>query len=428
MSETTISRPLARHIIETLGSFGTPPTRGIQHFNVGNQSILAALDEFYLSSYLQDGGAVYKMVIGDYGSGKSHFLYCLRDIAWERNFAVVKVDLSPVETPYNDQKAVYEAVAQNIIWHESAEHSTDESGLTRFLAGTLEQITGVEVSLDMLTNPIYRGLIDTLEVTSIDSNAYQNAVIAYFDALIRDQEERLDSLTRWLMGERTSPADTKVLREIGVTGKINKPNAFRMLRSLCQIIRALSYSGLVLLFDEVDRMSSVGGRAEKLATDTLREVIDRTREDLPGAMFVYAVPPQFINDIVPKYPALQQRVRAPGRFSRINHFSPLISLEHLDLTEDDLMLAIGDKLIPIYEAAFNTTLDHSMQRANAMIIANVARDVFLDVSHRRLFVKAFVTELSRQHLSDEHTITEDEAQAIVRGQIDSLMGGETAPY
>ncbi len=428
MSETTISRPLARHVIEVLGSFGTPPTRGIQHFNVGNQSILAALDEFYLSSYLQDGGAVYKMVIGDYGSGKSHFLYCLRDIAWERNFAVVKVDLSPVETPYNNQKAVYEAVAQNIIWHESAENSTDESGLTRFLAGTLEQITGTEVSLDMLTNPIYRGLIDTLEATSIDSNAYQNAVIAYFDALIRDQEERLDSLTRWLMGERTSPADTKVLREIGVTGKINKPNAFRMLRSLCQIIRALSYSGLVLLFDEVDRMSSVGGRAEKLATDTLREVIDRTREDLPGAMFVYAVPPQFINDIVPKYPALQQRVRAPGRFSRVNHFSPLISLEHLDLTEDDLMLAIGDKLIPIYEAAFNATLDHPTQRANAMIIANVARDVFLDVSHRRLFVKAFVTELSRQHLSDEHTITEDEAQAIVRGQIDSLMGGETAPY
>jgi hypothetical protein len=201
-----------------------------------------------------------------------------------------------------------------------------------------------------------------------------------------------------------------------------------MLRSLCQVIRALSYSGLILLFDEVDRMASVGGRAEKLATDTLREVIDRTREDLPGAMFVYAVPPQFINDIVPRYPALQQRVRAPGRFSRINHFSPLISLEHLDLEEDDLMLAIGEKLIPIYERAFNTSLDHSVQRANAVILANVARDVFLDVSHRRLFVKSFVVELSRQHHSQEHTIVEKEAQAILRGQIDELAGGETHPY
>ncbi|MBE2201776.1 MAG: DUF2791 family P-loop domain-containing protein [Anaerolinea sp.] len=427
MNEITIPKPLARHIIETLGSFGTPPTRGVQHFNVGNQSLLNALDEFYLSSYLQDGGAAYKMVIGDYGSGKSHFLYCLRDVAWARNFAVAKVDLSPVETPYNDQKKVYEAVANNIIWHEGDTSFSDETGLTRFLQGTLERVVGI-LSLETLTNPLYRGLVDTLEASVVDSPAYQTAVIAYFDALIRDNEERLDSLSRWLMGETTSPDDTKILREVGVTGKINKPNAFRMLRSLCQIIRALSYSGLILLFDEVDRMASVGGKAEKLATDTLREVIDRTREDLPGAMFVYAVPPQFINDIVPKYPALQQRVRAPGHFSRVNHFSPLISLDKLDLNEDDLMLAIGEKLIPIYEAAFDAQLDHTIQRANAVILANVARDIFLDISHRRLFVKSFVVELSRQHHGAQHTITEAEAQAILRGQIDELAGGETPPY
>jgi hypothetical protein len=160
----------------------------------------------------------------------------------------------------------------------------------------------------------------------------------------------------------------------------------------------------------------------------LREVIDRTREDLPGAMFVYAVPPQFINDIVPKYPALQPRLRAPGRFSRTNHFSPLISLDQLDLNEDDLMIAIADKLIPIHNIAFAADLDPKIQRANAVILANVARDVFLDVSHRRLFVKSFVTELSRQQYSTEHLLTEEEAQAILRGQIDDLSSGETPPY
>ncbi|MEI2420256.1 BREX system ATP-binding domain-containing protein, partial [Arthrospira platensis SPKY2] len=120
--------------------------------------------------------------------------------------------------------------------------------------------------------------------------------------------------------------------------------------------------------------------------------------------FVYAVPPQFINDVVPRYPALQQRVRAPGRFSRANHFSPQISLEHLDLDENDLLLAIGEKLIPIYEIAFDASLNRQIQQANAAILANVARDVFLDVSHRRLFVKAFVSELARQHAGDEHLL------------------------
>ncbi len=235
-----------------------------------------------------------------------------------------------------------------------------------------------------------------MEASSIDSLAYRNAVLAYFEALIREQDERMESLTRWLMGSTTTPDDTKVLRDVGVTGKITKPNAFRMLRSLVQTIRALSFSGLILLFDEVDRMASIGGKAEKLATDNLREVIDRCRDELPGAMFIYAVPPQFINDIVPRYPALQQRVRAPGRFSRANHFSPQISLDHLDLEENALMVAIGEKLIPIYATAFDTVLDVKIQYANAAILANVARDVFLDISHRRLFVKAFVTELARQ--------------------------------
>ncbi|MBA3531943.1 MAG: DUF2791 family P-loop domain-containing protein, partial [Ardenticatenales bacterium] len=310
----TLTRPLARHIIEVLGSSGTPPARGVQYFNVGNLSLLEALDEYYFSSYLQDGGGGYKMIVGDYGSGKSHFLYCLRDVAWGRGFAVVKVDLSPVETPYNDQRLVYAAVAQNIIWHESETEISDERGLPRFLEGTLQRMVG-DLSLETLTHPYYGALVDTLEASFIDSPAYKAAILGYFEALIREQTERLESLSRWLTGETTTPEDTKTLRDIGVTGKIARPNAFRMLRSLAQTIRALSYSGLLLLFDEVDRMASIGGRAEKLATDTLREVIDRSRDELPGAMFVYAVPPQFINEVVPRYPALQQRVRAPGRFS-----------------------------------------------------------------------------------------------------------------
>ncbi|MEX2534434.1 MAG: BREX system ATP-binding domain-containing protein [Trueperaceae bacterium] len=423
-----LTKPLARHIVEVLGSTGTPPARGVQHFNVGNRSLLDALDEYYLSSYLQNGGATFKLVVGDYGSGKSHFLYCLRDAAWSRGFAVSKVELSPVETPYNDQKAVYAAVARNLIWHEDDEGVSDETGLPRFLEGTLRRAVGDEITLETLNHPNYRGLVETLEASPIDAPAYKAAVLAYFEALVRDQAERRDSLERWLLGEDTTPDDTKVLRELGVTGKITRPNAFRMLRSLAQTVRALSYSGLLLLFDEVDRMSSIGGKAEKLATDNLREVIDRCQGELPGAMFVYAVPPQFLNEVVPRYPALQQRVRSPGRFSRDNHFSPQISLDRLDMAEEELMPAIADKLVPIFETAFDTQLDTSIQHANAAILANAAREVFLDVSHRRLFIKAFVTELARQHAGGERPLGEEEAVKVVRGQAEALVGGETPPY
>src|SRR6266511_2939291 len=91
---------LARQSIETLGQSGTLLSKGVSYYNVGN-----------------------------YGSGKSLFLYCVRDRAWERNFAVSKVDLSPKESPYDDQRRVYAAVASSIIWHELGNLGEDEHGL-----------------------------------------------------------------------------------------------------------------------------------------------------------------------------------------------------------------------------------------------------------------------------------------------------------
>ncbi len=416
---------LARQIIDVLGQSGTPLSKGVSYYNVGNESLLNALDTHYLGSYLADGGAVFKLVVGDYGSGKSHFLYCLRDRAWERNFAVSKVDLSPRESPYDDQRRVYAAVASSIIWHELGDLGEDERGLSRFLEGTLRRIVtphGLDLAdAGAAEPPDLRALLQTLETTQVDSLSFHKAIQGYLNALLRGQEIRQESLGRWLQGEEVSPEDMRDLRSIGVTEKINKNNAFKMLRSLCQVVRALGYNGLTLLFDEGDRMLSVGGRSEKVATDNLREVIDRCREDLPGAMFVYAVPPAFIHDIVPKYPALQQRVQSPSYFSRSNPFSPQISLDHLDIPDTELLPQIGARLLPIFEVAYEVGLDPDAQAANIDVLAEAALDSYLAISHRRLFIKALVTEWFRQKEEGQRVITSETAAAAIMGQSDSLM-------
>jgi hypothetical protein len=426
---------LARQIIETLGQSGTPLSKGVSYYNVGNETLLNAIDSHYLGSYLADGGAVFKLVVGDYGSGKSHFLYCVRDRAWERNFAVSKVDLSPKESPYDDQRRVYAAVASNIIWHELGSLGEDERGLTRFFEGTLRRLAAPH-GLDLedaaaAELPEVHALLQTLATTPIDSLSFQKAVQGYLNALLRGQELRQESLGRWLHGEEVSPEDSRDLRAIGVTEKINKNNAFKMLRSLCQAVRALGYTGLALLFDEGDRMLSVGGRSEKVATDNLREVIDRCREDLPGAMFIYAVPPAFIHDIVPKYPALQQRIQAPNYFSRSNPFSPQINLERLDVPDAELLTQIGYRLLPIFETAYAFRLNPEIQAANVAALSEAARSSYLAISHRRLFIKALVTEWFRQKEEGEQAIGAEYAAAAIRGQSDALMAmadGEQRPY
>jgi hypothetical protein len=416
---------LARQIIETLGQSGTPLSKGVSYYNVGNESLLNAIDSHYLGSYLADGGAVFKLVVGDYGSGKSHFLYCVRDRAWSRNFAVSKVDLSPKESPYDDQRRVYAAVASSIIWHELGSLSEDERGLSRFLEGTLRRLVAPH-SLELddpgaADLPELRALTQTLATTAIDSLSFQKAVLGFVNALLRGQTLRQEALGRWLHGEEVSPEDSRDLRSIGVTEKVTKNNAFKMLRSLCQVVRALGYTGLALLFDEGDRMLSVGGRSEKIATDNLREVIDRCREDLPGALFLYAVPPAFIQDIVPKYPALQQRIQAPGYFSRANPFSPQISLEHLDIPDEQLLSAIGSRLLPIFEVAYAVKLDPAVQAGTISTFSEAARASYLAISHRRLFIKALVTEWFRQKEEGEGAVSADYAAAAIRGQSEALM-------
>jgi len=426
---------LARQIIETLGQSGTPMSKGVSYYNVGNESLLNAIDTHYLGSYLSDGGAVFKLVVGDYGSGKSHFLYCVRDRAWARNFAVSKVDLSPKESPYDDQRRVYAAVASSVVWHELGSLSEDERGLTRFLEGTLRRLVNVHgVDLEDTETqdiPEVQAFLQTLATTAVDSLSYHKAVQGYFHALLRGQERRQESLERWLHGEEVSPEDMRDLRSIGVTEKINKNNAFKMLRSLCQTVRALGYSGLALLFDEGDRMLSIGGKAEKTTTDNLREVIDRCREDLPGALFMYAVPPDFLHTVVPKYPALQQRIQSPNYFSRANPFSPQIDLEHLDLPDEELLTQIAYRLMPIFEVAYGVKLDSAIQTENIRILSEAARNSYLAISHRRLFVKALVTEWYRQKEDGEIVLTPEYAAATIRGQSDALnqlADNEQSPY
>ena len=163
---------------------------------------------------------MFKLVVGDYGSGKSHFLYCVRDRAWQRNFAVSKVDLSPKESPYDDQRRVYAAVTSSIIWHELGDLGEDERGLTRFLEGTLRRIVhphGVDLEDPGAAEvPEVRALLQTLESTPVDSLSFHKAVQGFFTALLRGQDRRVESLERWLHGEEVTPEDMRDLRSIDI--------------------------------------------------------------------------------------------------------------------------------------------------------------------------------------------------------------------
>src|SRR4030095_11282980 len=91
------------------------PELGISQVNVGNESYLKIVDDVYVHDLVcTTAGSSLKLVQGTYGAGKTHFLFCVRDLAWRRALLTAMVTLSPKESPFHRPIAIYRAVAQRI--------------------------------------------------------------------------------------------------------------------------------------------------------------------------------------------------------------------------------------------------------------------------------------------------------------------------
>ncbi|MFN0118989.1 MAG: BREX system ATP-binding domain-containing protein [Blastocatellia bacterium] len=426
---TTMTQQEAQHIIRKLGESGIPPTRGLESYTVGMDSVLGTLENEYLKGYLRDGGSSFKLVVGEYGSGKSHFLYRLRDLAWDNGYVVSRTELSPKECPYDNQLRVYQAVVNNLIYHDADPNVVDTQGLESFLENHFHhtmRTLGIEQTMTSIgLDKRVELWLDTILRFKVESPSYRHAVYFYLKAVAAEDENKKRRLGAWLRGETIALRD---LREFSITERIDRSLAFRMLRSLSQLIHEFGYTGLVLLFDEGDRMVSIGSsKTEKSACDNLREVIDRCAgESLPGTLFTYAVPPYFVTNIAPQYEALSQRISSKVKFSQRNPYSVQISLDHLDYPGEELLRQIGDKLLGIYEKAYGMSFNQKLQSQNISQLADTC-GALLSTSHRRHFVKSLVDMLADQRAAGERLFEQDNVQTVVRQVTEQLgrsQGGE----
>ena len=77
-----LDRIQARRILAQMGENGKPPELGISHVNAGNESYLRVIDSDYIQDLICTAeGSSFKLVQGTYGAGKTHFLFCVRDLA-----------------------------------------------------------------------------------------------------------------------------------------------------------------------------------------------------------------------------------------------------------------------------------------------------------------------------------------------------------
>lgn len=363
----------AREILESLAEFGIPPVFGAEQFSVGFDPLIDALRGRYLEDLLRRDRSCFKVVEARYGGGKTHFLFGVRDAAHETGYAVSLVDMRPRECSFDRPLGIYRSVARAVT---TPEHSGQ--GIERLLAARIKAQRASSVDLD-----------DWLETTvrnmPTDSMSFRAAVYGYLKAIVDEETASAELLAGYLRGE---PIPVSALRPFGVYERMTNGNAFQMLRCLCVAIRQLGLGGLVVLMDEVDRLltSRRMTRAAEAMVDSLRDLVDLVgRNELPGAMFMIAVPGREFWDLVERYQALAERLRSPYPYSPATPLTPVIHLDRLSMSEEELLTTIGQRLCRLRDAVAG---DGAAAEDNVGALARICLARRTERGNRRLFVRS----------------------------------------
>ena len=380
----------AKSIIQQLGATGTPPEYGVTSFTVGLKPYLDVIKEEYLETFIKQGASAFKLVIGSYGGGKTHFLYLIRELAWQYNYITSYVALSPTECPFSKLELVYKSVVAN-LQYPGSKQIFYEKGIDPILRIWKERILH-EYGEDRLDEYLY-------QLVGIESSSFNNAVKHAVTALHRGDITTYNMTVQWLKGEDI-PREWR--NKLSIQERLDKSTAPRLLRSLAQWVSSIGYSGLILLFDEAERAVSIATTKDRrVALDNLRQIVDECGNcRLPGVMIFYAIPDEhmLLDERLETYEALRQRLT--GGLSKVNPSGVMINLEYMEMEPHEFLRRLGHKLADIYQLAYGVRFDPT-QLDN--IIQMVARSAYerrhLDIGYRRVFVKSIIRvfHIMRQH-------------------------------
>lgn len=240
-----IDPKLAHNIIEKVSTSGQPPEYGLQYFTSGLEPYLSVLETKYLASDIRNGLSTFRLVVGAYGGGKTHFLYCVRDLAWKYNYATAYVSLSQDECPFSSLDAVYKAIVNSLTPPLSPDRlqSDYRRGIVPFInfwyENTLKRLQNTGLSGDEIKNELLK---ESYRYEGNDCLSFTQAVGEAFRVLIDNNKVAYREICQWLTGEMYVK---KVYQPYGIFQKIDKTTAFSMIRSLLGWVRAIGYSGLV---------------------------------------------------------------------------------------------------------------------------------------------------------------------------------------
>lgn len=354
-------------IFEQIAETGHAPKYGCHLFGVGYDDALLRLRQKYLQDRFKRGKSAEKFVVGTFGSGKTHFLRHLAEIAREMNCITSEVAFNRDIDP-SQSLVVYQEVARQV-----QPPKMETTGIQTLLQACLDQVAERAQAQGPKAEMLQRAWVETVDAPGISLAAFGKVARKGLEALLNGHTSALDQACRWLEGE---VSDRSLAAKLGVTvipRAEHNLTGRRALLSLMQLIKRASFQGTVIGFDEADQGLSMVDRRKMQRILSMFQSGINALQDLDGGagLVLYAVTPQIVEQM-DGYQALQQRIADPGSgqgFFDGNTLAPKIDLTSYRKRPEEELQEIAAKLVDLFFSKINGAKPEWRKKARAEALA-----------------------------------------------------------
>lgn len=403
-----------------LCSSGTASPTIASFLQVGLGPFLDAFERQYFGSTSQPQGS--KLVLGMNGEGKTHLLYCLRDLALRHGRVVSLLD--PKMAAVGESPFVFaQEILRRAETSELQDGDPDEKRIPALLRAAVQRKRDETVAKGLDPETILPRWADGFRNKDLHPFGLAAALADGLKAAVEDDPERL-----------RDAAEKVAFEGIQLTKKQADIDGSHLLQSLPMVMRLLGFASLVILLDEaetaVEKKGSARRREFMKFLRFLNDHVAHQTDNRSPALVVIGCTDDFWPDQFAEYTALLSRLTDPGK-DELAHRAGLNPQQLVRLNkvwvretfrgDEADYLKLGAALIDL-AARVHADLDARVQQANAERFARIASSDRVRRWVKRNFIKALCQEMESQVAAGaQRVIEEKDAERALDAAVQTIQ-------
>jgi hypothetical protein len=293
-------------LIQALRS-GVVPRTGQHLIQVGRAREIETL--VHDIERIGDGGTGFRLIIGEYGAGKTFFLNLIRAIGMEKKLVTAHADLNPdrrLQASGGQARSLYAELMKNLSTRTKPDGGALPGVVEKFIS---QARTNAKRSSRKAEDVIREGLSSLTEM--VGGYDFAEVVAAYCRGFEDSNEQLKADAIRWLRGEFATKTDARAA--LGVRTIVDDDAFYDQLMLLARFIRLAGYSGFLVSLDEMVNLYKMANRQARDSNyeQVLRILNDSLQGTAEGLGFLFGGTPEFLLDTrrgLYSYAALQSRL------------------------------------------------------------------------------------------------------------------------